>query len=419
MGLRPDGYRNRLIDSRIEEYLRTFGAVNIEGPKWCGKTWSARNQSNSEFQLDEKNTVLVQLDKSFALSGDSPRLIDEWQRVPSIWDEIMFHIDRTGTKGQFIICGSSTPSMEQAFHSEAGKIGSLIMHTMSLYETGDSDGFASLNRMFDGNLETSSIQEIELNHLIKLVIRGGWPGLLDSNTNATIANKDYLDKICNIDSTRIDGKKRNPHKMSLLIKSLARNESTVVSDNSIIRDIKEYDNESISETTLSDYRNVLERLFVIRYQPAFNPYIRSSIRVGKTPKKRLADPSLAAAALGLTEKNAIDNLEYFGFLFKSLCEHDLEVYAEHLGGKLYHYRDNYNNEIDAVVELPDGRWGAFEIKLGFHQVDKAAENLLRLKNRFKAEGKVPSVLCVICGMSVASFRRPDGVFVVPITRLGP
>jgi predicted AAA+ superfamily ATPase len=290
---------------------------------------------------------------------------------------------------------------------------------MSLFETGDSDGFASLNKMFDDNLETSSIQDIELNHLIKLTIRGGWPGLLDPNVNAVIANKDYLDKICRVDSTRIDGKKRDPHKMSLLIKSLARNESTVVSDNSIIKDIKEYENEQISEATLSDYRKVLERLFIIRYQPAFNPYIRSSVRVGKTPKKRLADPSLAAAALGLTEKNAVDNLEYFGFIFESLCEHDLEIYAEHLGGKLYHYRDNSNNEIDAVVELPDGRWGAFEIKLGFNQVDKAAKNLLRLKKKFESEGRSPSVLCVICGMSVAAFKRPDGVFVVPITRLGP
>lgn len=416
MTLTPPGYLPRLIDKTIEQYLKSFGAVSIEGPKWCGKTWSARNQCKSEFQLTPNNLALLGIDSNYAFTGETPRLIDEWQDHPPLWDDIRFEVDRSPEKGRFVLCGSSTTDPRNKKHTGAGRIGSIPMYTMSLYETGDSDGKVSLSGLFSKPQLSTDLAEMSLDKLIDLVQRGGWPGLINSEADPALVLKDYIDKLCEEDSSRIDGRRRNPQKFRMLLRSLARNESTVVSDAAIRRDMMESDNEDIGNTTIDDYKSVLERLNILWYQPAFSTNIRSSDRVGKTSKKHLADPSLAMSLLGLDKTGAVNDLNTFGFLFESLCEHDLKVYSECNGYGLFHYRDSSGNEYDAVVQRPDGEWGAIEIKLGFNQVEDAAKKMIELSDKFD---RPPAFLCIICGMSPAAYRRPDGVYVVPITRLGP
>ncbi|MCQ2085258.1 MAG: DUF4143 domain-containing protein [archaeon] len=416
MALTPPGYLPRLIDTIIEQHLKSFGAVSIEGPKWCGKTWAARNQCKSEFQLTSNNLALLKIDVRYAFEGETPRLIDEWQDHPTLWEDVRFEVDRSPEKGRFVLCGSSTIDPKKKKHTGAGRIGSIPMYTMSLYETGDSDGKVSLKELFDNPAISTDTEEITLDRLIDLVHRGGWPGLLDGNADPTLVLRDYINKLCEEDSFRIDGKTRDPHKFRMLLRSLARNESTVVSDAALRRDIVESDNEDLGDSTVDDYKSVLERLNILWYQPAFSTNLRSSARVGKTSKKHLADPSLAMCLLGLDRQGAINDLNTFGFLFESLCEHDLQVYCKCNGYELFHYRDGYGNEFDAVVERPDKSWGAIEIKLGFNQVEEAAAKMIKLAEKFS---RPPAFLCVICGTAPVAYRRPDGVYVVPITRLGP
>lgn len=419
MTLTPKGYLPRLVDKKVEDYLKTFGVVSIEGPKWCGKTWTSRAHCNSEFQMTENNILAMDIDPQIALQGNKPHLIDEWQVRSKLWDMLRFEVDKTGKKGQYVICGSSTPNRSGVRHSGAGRFGSMKMQTMSLFETGNSDGSVSLKNLFNGSFTNSKkMKEISLDELIKYTIRGGWPGLLNSHANASESNKEYLERLCEEDVINIDGTKRNAHKMMMFIRSIARNTSTVVSDSTLAKDMEETDGEHIGESTIADYKSILERLHVIQYQPAFSINTRSSVRVGKNPKKHLVDPSLAMAALNLNEEKAKNDLNTFGFIFESLCIHDLGIYAEADGGKLYHYRDDSGNEIDAIVEMPNGQWGAFEVKLGFKQVDAAAHSLLKINEMMERKfDRQPSVLCVICGTASMAYRRPDGVFVVPITML--
>ena len=421
MTLTPQGYRPRLIDSRFDTYLNTFGAVYVRGPKGCGKTWASRNQASSEIQLNRDVLEAVRTDRAIALRGDAPHLIDEWQNVPALWDDVRFEVDRGTGKGRFILCGSFSVSKDEEegkLHSGTGRIGRLDMRTMSLFESGDSDGSVSLKGLFDGGFESTDIKQVGLEELIRLSMRGGWPWLLDDGPDAGIALREYIRSVCESDSTELDGVRRDSRKMMALIKSLARNESTTASDTTIARDMSENDGERISEATLSDYKSALERLHLVWYQRSFDPNFRSPVRVAKKPKRHLADPSLAFSALGLTVDSAINDLKTFGFIFESMCERDLLIYAEANGGELMHYRESDNKEVDAVVELPDGRYGLFEIKLGMHEVDDAAENLLEMRSKFEEKGgRVPQVLCVVCGVCGAAYRRPDGVYVVPITRL--
>lgn len=416
MTLTPHGYRTRLVDNRISAYLETFGAVSIEGPKWCGKTWTARNHCNSEFQLDKNGLKLLEADVNYAFEGEKPHLIDEWQDYPDLWDEVRFEVDRSSEKGRFILCGSSALDISIKKHSGAGRIGSIRMHTMSLFESGDSDGAVSLKGLFNGELARISCKETPLTKLIDVCYRGGWPALMSSEIEHNYAVDDYIEKLCKEDISKIDGKTRNPNKMRMMLRSFARNESTIVADSAIRRDMKEYDDENISESTIDDYKGALEALGILWYQPAFSTNIRSSARIGKKPKKHLADPSLVMNLLGLSKDGAVKDLETFEFVFESLCERDLLIYSEYNGYRLFHYRDNSGKEIDAVVECPDGRWGAFEIKLGAGQVDKASEQLIAISEKFE---KKPEFLCVLCGTAVTAYKRPDGVIVVPITRLGP
>ena len=291
---------------------------------------------------------------------------------------------------------------------------------MSLYESGASSGVVSLQDICNGKIEPVMTGEVQLKALIELVVRGGWPGNLGLTTEQSMAiPKAYLDAIIDDDMDRLDGIKRNKTKMTLLLKSLARNESTTATNKILKNDIKEVDDDDIDTDTIASYLDVLKRLFLVENQPPFSTKIRSKLRVKQAEKRHLADPSLAASLLGATPDKLMHDLNTLGFLFESLCERDLDIYAKSFGGKLYHYQDYANKEIDSVIEMPDGSWSAFEIKLGANQIDEAARNLLDIQRDISNDPKgiPPSNLCVICGMSSAAYKRPDGVFVVPITAL--
>lgn len=418
-------YRKRIVDAKVETYLSNFGAICVEGPKWCGKTWTSSFHSKSEVLIGDPNNSfqnrhLAEISPSLILEGDTPRLIDEWQEVPSIWDAVRYEIDGRGKKSQFILTGSSTPNRKGVLHSGAGRIGKLRMRTMSLYESGNSSGTVSLQELCNGDMKPVMTGEISLKDLIYYVVRGGWPGNLSvSASEAQLLPESYLEAILDDDVQRIDGIKRDKHKMLLLLRSLARNECTTASNSKLLNDIREYDEESIDRDTIAEYLDVFSRLFLIDNQLPFSSNIRSSVRVKQGEKRHFCDPALACALLKATPDRLYNDLNTFGFMFESMCERDLRIYAESFNAKLFHYQDYKNREIDAVIELDDGRWCAFEIKLGANQIDAAASELISIRDSIAEEKNSipPSLLCVICGMSNAAYRRSDGVYVVPITAL--
>lgn len=418
-------YKARIMDDEVEKYLDTFGAVCIEGPKWCGKTWISSYHAKSEFLIADssnnfQNRRLAEMSPSVVLEGETPRLIDEWQEVDAIWDAVRYTVDQRGKKGQFILTGSSTPKKkENRVHSGAGRIGKLRMRTMSLYESGDSNGKISLEELCNGKVLTTLTGEVDLRDLANYIVRGGFPGAVGLPVeNAQLIAESYIDTILTDDAQRIDGKKYDTDKMGLLLRSLARNESTTATKKKLASDIKDSDDETVDYDSVSTYLDVFDRLFLLDNQKPFSSNIRSSVRVKQAEKRHFCDPSLTCALLKATPDKLINDLETFGFLFEALCERDLRIYAESFGAQLFHYQDYANKEIDAVIELKDGRWCAFEIKLGANQIDKAAENLIEIRDKLAEEGgKAPAVLCVICGLSNAAYVRPDGVFVVPITAL--
>ena len=419
------GYRPRIIDNKIEEYLGVFGALCIEGPKWCGKTWTSSFHSRSEIYLGDpagnfQNRNLAELSPDLVLQGEPPRLIDEWQEVPPLWDAVRFHVDQSSEKGLFILTGSSTPNHKGILHSGAGRIARIRMRPMSLYESGDSSGMVSLGDLCADRMESLMTGEVRLTDLIGYILRGGWPASLGlSIKEASLLPRQYLDAIVDDDVYRIDGVKRDTTKIRLLLRSLARNESTTATNRSLKNDVKEKDDEDIDVDTIASYLDIFSRLFLIENQQPFSSKIRSSVRVKQAEKRHFADPSLAAALLGATEEKLLGDLNTLGFLFEALCERDLRIYTDAFGGQLYHYQDYQNREVDAVIQLPGGEWCAFEIKLGANQIDEAAAVLVKLKNDIAKEpgGIPPKVLCVVCGMSNAAYKRADGVYVVPITAL--
>lgn len=418
-------YLPRLIDQQVETYLQTFGAVCIEGPKWCGKTWTSAHHSKSAIYIGDpagnfQNRQLAELSPELVLEGDTPRLIDEWQEVPPLWDAVRYKVDQTSVRGQFILTGSATPNHKGILHSGAGRIGRLRMRPMTLYENGVSSGQVSLEALCQGKLSPVMTGEVSLETLVDAIVRGGWPGSLGlSLAQAALLPLEYLHAIINDDVYRIDGIKRDTAKMRLLLRSLARNESTTATNRTLVRDIKAVDDADIDANTVASYLDIFRRLFLIDDQPPFAANIRSSVRLKQAEKRHLCDPSLACALLGATPASLIGDLETLGFLFEALCERDLRIYAESFGGQMYHYQDYKGQEMDAVIERPDGQWCAIEIKLGAGQIDAAAANLLKLRAQIADEpqGKPPVVCAVVCGMANAAYKRPDGVFVVPLTAL--
>lgn len=423
--MNKQNYIPRIIDPKIEEYLKTFGAVCVEGPKWCGKTWTSSYHSRSHIFIGDpaggfQNRKLAELSPELILEGELPRLIDEWQEVPPIWDAVRYKVDQNPQKGQFLLTGSATPNHKGILHSGAGRIARLRMRPMSLFESGDSSGDVSLEKLCHGELTPSMTGPVQLRTLTDLIVRGGWPGSLQMPIEqAALLPAEYLNAVIDDDVYRMDGVRRNTTKMRLLLRSLARNESTTATNRTLKNDIREMDDEDIDVETVKEYLDIFERLFILDNQPPFSMGVRSSVRVKQAVKRHFADPSLACSLLKMTSPGLIGDLATLGFLFEALCERDLKIYAESFGGALYHYQDYQNREIDAVIELPDGLWAAFEIKLGANQIDEAAQNLLTIQQEIRqdSKGKPPGVLCVLCGMSSAAYQRPDGVFVVPITAL--
>ncbi len=419
----PSQYRPRVIDELVEQYLQAFGAICIEGPKWCGKTWTAHMHAKSAFLVSDpagnfQNRQLAQLDPSIVLDGQFPRLIDEWQEVPSLWDAVRFKVDDQAVKGQFILTGSATPKRRGVMHSGTGRIARLRMMSMSLYESGDSSGSISLKDICNSVYETKLTGEVLLRTIATLILRGGWPGSIGLSTkNAVLIPRMYLKNVVDDDVDKIDDIKRNKAKMRLLLRSLARNESTTVGKKKLKDDMMGVEKDSIDEDTITDYLDVFTRLFILENQKPYGASLRSSLSVKQAEKRHFTDPSFACSLLGITQEDKlIGDLQTFGFMFEALCVRDLRIYAQAFGGELYHYQDYENNEIDAVIEMPDGSWSAFEIKLGANQIDAAAQSLLKIQAKFL---KPASSLCVICGLSNAAYRRTDGVYVVPLTALRP
>ncbi len=430
MALNNKEYRKRLIEKKLEEYLSVFGAVSIEGPKWCGKTWTSLKHCKSEVYMDDYDVrEMAKIDVRSIFNNDfkkKPQLIDEWHLVPTIWDAVRRECDKTSEKGMFIITGSTTlPSKiikEKVHHSGVGRIGRLNMYTMSLYESGDSSGKASLTKMLSNTQGTINNGNIEILQLAKLVIRGGWPANINvSEDKIGLIPKSYIDSILNIDMNEEIEKRRDKNKMKMLLKSLARNESSIVGNKTIIKDIEEYENSKellSSRDTVIDYLDVLDRLHLIENQEAYGENYRSPNRVGKSPKRHFTDPSLACACLGLTPEKLLKDLNTFGFMFESLVERDLRIYMDYLDGHLYHFRDNVTRlEVDSILEFSDGEYAAVEIKLGYNQVEEAKRNLLNFSNNML---KKPLFMCIIVGKCPAVIKdKETGIYIIPITALKP
>ena len=332
MTLKKDGYKERLIDKKIEEYLKIFGAISIVGPKWCGKTWTSLNHAKSVKYIssnDKKIYNLAMLDANLILDGDYPILIDEWQLVPHIWDCVRRKCDEDKIKGKFILTGSATEKIKEINHSGAGRICKLEMGTMSLYESGDSDGLISLNDLFDNKeIKNQLVKEFTLEEIANLILRGGWPENINKSAkDSQIITKSYIKDILDKDINEIDNKARNRDKMEMLLKSLARNESTTVSNERIIKDIIENDFDSINKETVGEYLDVLNKLHLINNQIAYSANVRSKDNIGTSPKRHFTDPSIACALLNLNYNKMINDLNTFGFLFESLVERDLRIYS--------------------------------------------------------------------------------------------
>ena len=420
MSLMKEGYKKRIIDEKIKKNLEIFGAISIEGPKWCGKTWTALNHANSVVYLNNVSNnfnerKLAQMNVDLILNKEEPELIDEWQEVPSIWDGIRYKCDEDNKKGKYILTGSSVPVTKDIHHSGAGRICRMKMYTMSLYESGDSSGDVSVQDLFKNNIKDKLTGKVDLREIIRLIIRGGWPQSIETNEKQSLELvQSYINDVLNFDITNIDGTNRDINKMRMILRSLARNESTISTNSKIIQDVND-DNDIASRNTILDYIDVLEKLHLIENQIAFRINLRSSSKVGKISKRHFTDPSLVCGILGLTTEQLLNDVNFLGFLFEALCERDLRIYIESYNGNLYHFRDNTTGlEIDSILEMPNGDYGAIEIKLGTNMIEDAARNLLKF---YDLSVKKPKFLCIISGLNEAIIRRPDGIYVIPITAL--
>lgn len=412
-------YIKRFADDILGERLKSAGAVLIEGTKACGKTETAKQAAKSvaQFDNDPQIKIKMQIDPKSVLVGEVPRLLDEWQVYPEIWNNIRHEVDARKLKGQFILTGSATPDSESKRHSGAGRFSVIKMRTMSMFERGWSTGEVSLSALMNGEAPASKDVKFDLGETAEKITIGGWPGLMNENAAVGLQfASDYVTLIAEADLSRVSQRQRDPNKVKRLLQSLARNISTEASLAALSRDTGGNDNE-LDDETVADYLSELERLMVVDHLQAWNTHIRSSDMLRKASKRHFADPSLAVGALGLSVDKLIADLNYFGLLFESLVIHDLRVYADASGGKVFHYRDSRGTEADAIVEYADGTWGAFEVKLGIGAVDEAAGSLKTLANKIDTgRVKAPASLTVITGNGFA-YRRPDGINVVPISTL--
>ena len=412
-------YYKRFVDNTLAQRLKSAGAVLIEGAKACGKTETAKQVASEvvRFDADEQVKIKMSIDPKSVLNGKTPLLLDEWQEYPQIWNYVRHEVDDRKKKGQFILTGSATPDDNARRHSGAGRISVIKMRPMSLFEKAWSTGEVSMAAILQGEAPSSDDVSFDLADFAGKITLGGFPGLIgEKSADGLRFVSDYVEMIAEADLNRVDGKRRDPRKVTRLIQSLARNISTEVTITALSKDTGGSDGD-LDDETVTDYLAALERLMVVDNLPAWNTHIRSSDMLRKAPKRHFADPSLAVGALGLSKDKLMADLNYFGLLFESLVIRDLRVYADVNDGKVYHYRDSRGLEVDAIVEYADGTWAAFEIKLGIGAVDEAAANLLKFADKIDtSKTKPPIALTVITGNGFAH-RRLDGVSVVPISVL--
>ena len=414
-------YIKRLVEDELLAKMAASGAVLIKGPKSCGKTETAIQYAKSVLRMDRDPQVPVMMatNPQLLLEGETPRLIDEWQEQPEIWNYVRHEVDKRKSKGVFILTGSANPPEHVRFHSGAGRFTVLQMNTMTWQELGYSSGTVKMSDLLLGADINYYEPAISLESIIERICVGGWPTLINENyKNALNMNRGYIDLLCEVDMSQVSGVKRNPDKVRSLFRSLARNVATLVDNKTLEKDVKINESSELSRNTVSDYMDALSKLMILYEQPAFSPHIRSSASLRKSPKRHLCDPSLAVAALGLDKEALLKDIKYTGFLFESLATHELNVYAKTNDATVFHYNDSYGYEVDAIVQKRNGDYAAFEIKLGVGFIDEAAENLKKFVGNIDIEKmETPKSLNIITGTGM-SYRRPDGINVISLASLG-
>lgn len=416
-------YKKRIADEILKKKLEGKGAVLIEGPKWCGKTTTAEQFAASILYMDEpeqkqQNTMMAELNPRRLLAGATPRLIDEWQLAPKLWDAIRFEVDHRGEMGQFVLTGSAVPiDTKEITHSGTGRFTWLTMRPMSLYESGDSSGEVSLNALFNGASNLDGGSNLNIDRLAFLVCRGGWPQAIDMREEIALSQAtDYYDAVVRSDINRADNVKKNEEKVRRLMRSYARNQGSQVPNTVLAKEMSNNDEVIMSDETVASYIDALRKIFVVEDMPAWNPNLRSKTAIRSTDTRYYIDPSIAVAALGVGPSDLLNDLKTFGFLFETLCVRDLRVYADALNGNVYHYRDKEGQECDAVIHLRNGKYGLIEIKLGGEKlIDEGAKSLKALERKIDSNKmNEPSFLMVLVGIGDYAYQRTDGVLVVPV-----
>ena len=419
-------YKKRIADTLLDRKLEGIGAVLIEGPKWCGKTTSAEQKAKSVIYMNDpkKSSMYMQLAKmspQTLLEGETPKLIDEWQLAPSLWDTIRFEVDHRNGEGFFILTGSAVPAKtDEIWHTGTGRFARIKMRPMSLWESEDSTGTISLAALFNGSAQTAITDEKRLEDIAFLLCRGGWPkATLQKKEVALERVFDYYDAVVNADISRVDNVERDAERTKRLMRSYARFQGSQTSISKIKDDVKANDAMTVNDDTIGSYIKALEKIFVIEDMPAWNPNLRSKTAIRTSDTRYFVDPSIAVAALGLGPKDLMNDLNTFGLLFETMCVRDLRVYADALGGTVYHYRDKNGLECDAVVHLRNGSYGLVEIKLGGDNlIEEAAETLKELANKIDTtKMKSPSFMMVLTALGSYAYQREDNVWVVPVGSL--
>lgn len=420
-------YLPRITDKLLDERLKAKGAILIEGPKWCGKTTSAKEFAKSFIAMDEPDKTkqykqMAELNPSALLEGETPRLVDEWQLAPNLWNAVRYEVDKRDDFGQFILTGSAVPAeFDASMHSGTGRISRLYMRTMSLYESKDSDGAVSLSNLFDDK-EISCANHKTLDDIAFLICRGGWPISIKLDGKASLFQAiDYFDSVVKNDISRVDSVKRDVEKAKSLLRSYARHVGSQAPLETIRKDMLANQADTFDQVTLYSYIDALKKIFVIEDAPAWNPNIRSKTAIRSTDTRYFIDPSIATAALGIGPKDLTQDLNTMGFLFENLAVRDLRIYSELLDGSVYHYRDKRGLECDAVIHLRNGSYGLVEIKLGGDKlIEEGAQTLKTLSDLIDTNSmKKPSFMMVLCAQAPFAYKRNDGVYVVPITSLRP
>lgn len=416
-------YKKRIADDILKRKLKGKGAVLIAGPKWCGKTTTAEQMAASVLYMDNpqfktQNILMAQVNPKFLLKGETPRLIDEWQLAPELWDAIRFEVDHRSELGQFILTGSSVPVETKTIsHSGTGRFAWVTMRPMSLYESGDSTGDVSLTNLFTNPSNIEGVSNLNFEKLAFVTCRGGWPQAIDMPQDIALDQAiDYYEVVVRSDINRVDGINKNPDKIRRFMRSYARNQGEQVANTIIARDVFENNEVEISDETVATYLDALKKIFVIEEMPAWNPNLRSKTAIRTSNTRYFVDPSIAVAALGIGPNDLINDLKTFGFIFEALCVRDLRVYADSLNGDVFHYRDKDGQECDAVIHLRNGKYGLIEIKLGGDKlIEDGANNLKKMESKIDLEkmGK-PSFLMVLIGVGDYAYRRSDGIYIVPI-----